>query len=121
MIKANWRDHAPSIVHEAGIDWQLLSAKKDGDNRPTACMESMMYIARALLQPGLQYHDHVHDDHEEIYYIISGCGEIKIDDEVKPIRDGDIIFIGVNQYHQIRNTGTEMLELFAVGAAPHKK
>ncbi len=120
MIKANWRDHAPGIAHDAGIDWQLLSAKKPGDNRPTACMESMMYIARALLQPTLEYHNHVHDDHEEIYYIISGRGEIVIDGETQPIRDGDIVFIGVNQYHQIRNTGEEMLEFFAVGAAPHK-
>ena len=79
-----------------------------------------MYIARALLQPTLEYHNHVHDDHEEIYYIISGRGEIVIDGETQPIRDGDIVFIGVNQYHQIRNTGEEMLEFFAVGAAPHK-
>ena len=79
-----------------------------------------MYIARASLQPTLEYHDHVHDDHEEIYYIMSGTGEIKIDGEVKPVRDGDIVFIGVNQWHQIRNTGDAMLDFLAVGAAPKK-
>lgn len=121
MVKVNWREVTPTIAHDAGIDWQLLTAKRPGDSRAKACMESMMYIARASLQPTLQYHDHKHDDHEEIYYIISGSGEIKIDDEVQPIREGDIVFIGVGQYHQIRNTGDVMLDFLAVGAAPHKE
>ncbi|NLX69765.1 MAG: cupin domain-containing protein [Clostridiales bacterium] len=117
MIKVNWRDVVPTIAHDAGIDWRLLSGQSLKDeNDPSACMEGMMYIARACLQPSLSYHPHAHDDHEEVYYIIRGKGEIRIDDEVQPIRDGDIIYIGVNQVHEIRNTGDEMMEFLAVGA-----
>lgn len=116
MIKVNWRDQKPRIAHEAGLDWPLLRGQSQEDESPLACMEGMMYAARALLQPGLSYHAHAHDDHEEVYYIIKGRGEIRIDDEVKEIRDGDIIYIGVNQVHEIRNTGEEMIEFLAFAA-----
>lgn len=117
MVKVNWRSIPPTIAHGAGIDWRLLSGQslKNSDD-PTACMEGMMYVSLASLQPSLSYHPHSHDDHEEVYYIISGKGEIRIDDEVQPIRDGDIIYIGVNQIHEIRNTGEEMLNFLAFAA-----
>ena len=117
MVKVNWRSKVPSIVHNAGVDWSLLKGqslnKKDD---PTACMQGMMYVARACLQSSLEYHAHAHDDHEEVYYIIAGTGEMLIDNEVQPIRDGDIIYIGVNQVHSIRNTGNETIEFLAFAA-----
>jgi mannose-6-phosphate isomerase-like protein (cupin superfamily) len=117
MVKINWRSKIPTIVHNAGVDWSLLrgqSLKNPKD--PFSCMQGMMYVARACLQPSLSYHAHAHDDHEEVYYIISGSGEIEIDEEIQPIRDGDIIYIGVNQVHSIRNTGSETIEFLAFAA-----
>lgn len=117
MVKVNWRSIHPTIAHGAGIDWRLLSGQSLKDPKdPTACMNTMMYVARACLQPSLSYHPHSHDDHEEVYYIIKGKGEIRIDDEVQPIKDGDIIFIGLNQVHEIRNTGDEIIEFLAFAA-----
>ena len=93
MIKVNWRDVVPTIAHDAGIDWRLLSGQSLKDeNDPSACMEGMMYIARACLQPSLSYHPHAHDDHEEVYYIIRGKGEIRIDDEAANKRWGHNIY-----------------------------
>ena len=40
-----------------------------------------------------------------------------IDEEVKPIRDGDIIYIGKNQLHSIRNTDeNDFIHLLAFAA-----
>lgn len=118
MIKLNWREIKPGIAHEVGIDYQLLRGQSLANpDVPTSCMQGMMYVAFAMLQPGQAYHNHVHDDHEEVYYIISGRGEIDIDGEVKPIRDGDIMYIGKNQYHSIRNTDeNDFIEFLAFAA-----
>ncbi len=117
MIKTNWRNIVPTIVHGAGIDWQLLQGQSLKDpGKATACMKSMMYIAQAWLQPRLSYHPHAHDDHEEVYYIMEGEGEIRINDEVESVRDGDIIYIGPNQIHEIRNTGDKMIKFLAIAA-----
>jgi len=117
MVKINWRDSVPGIAHDAGIDWQLLHGQQLYDpDKEMACMKGMMYIAQAWLQPSLSYHAHSHDDHEEIYYIMEGKGEMRIDDEIQPIRDGDIIYIGLNQVHEIRNTGDKMIKFLAIGA-----
>ena len=122
MIKTNWRDIKPTIVHDAGIDWQLLKGQSlTNTNNPLACMKGMMYVARALLQPGLAYHPHAHDDHEEVYYIIKGKGEIRIDDEINEIKEGDIIYIAVNQVHEIINSGENMIEFIAFAAEVKKE
>jgi len=117
MVKVNWRSRVPSIVHDAGVDWSLLKGQGFGNpDDPLACMQGLMYVARACLEPSLAYHAHAHDDHEEVYYIIRGAGEMEIDDEIQPIRDGDAIYIGVNQVHSIRNTGKETMEFLAFAA-----
>lgn len=108
MVMINWRDVKPQIVHDAGIDFQLLKGQGFADpNLPTACMQGMYYVAYAMLPQGRSYHPHCHDDHEEVYYIIKGHGEMVVDEECRPIRDGDIIYIGKNQIHSICNTGED--------------
>jgi mannose-6-phosphate isomerase-like protein (cupin superfamily) len=79
------------------------------------CLRSITYVSLAKLQPTLSYEKHDHQDHEEIYYIISGDGQIKIGDEVARFRDGDIIYIPEKTSHSITNDGSEMVEFLAFG------
>ena len=118
MKIVNWRDHRPRIAHEAGIDWLIMTrgGYKFPEDPEATCLQTMMYIARALLQPGLSYHAHSHDDHEEIYYIIRGKGKILLDSETYSIRDGDCVHIPVNAKHSIINDSDEMIEFLAVAA-----
>lgn len=45
MVMINWRDVKPQIVHDAGIDFQLLKGQGFADpNLPTACMQGMYYV-----------------------------------------------------------------------------
>ena len=41
----------------------------------------------------------------EVYYILSGAGEMHIDDEVRPVGPGDAIYIPPNARQFIRNVG----------------
>ncbi len=79
------------------------------------CLKAITYVSLAKLQPSLSYEPHDHQDHEELYYIISGSGYIEIDGETTRFRDGDIIYIPEKAVHSISNDGSGMVEFLAFG------
>lgn len=123
VIVRNWRNVHPVIAHKSGLDWRLLSmagSKTSGDIEAEVepefrCLKTITYISLAKLQPTLSYERHTHDDHEEVYYIIAGRGNIKIGNETTKFRDGDIIYIPEKSAHSITNDGEEMVEFLAFG------
>jgi len=123
VVIRNWRTVHPSIAHKSGLDWRLLSmkgARTDGDieveTKPQyQCLKTITYVSLARLQPTLSYEPHSHKDHEEVYYILSGKGSIKIDNEVGKFRDGDIIYIPEHKIHSITNEGEDTVEFLAFG------
>ena len=129
IITRNWRDAHPTIAHESGLDWRLLSStiKTSGDiEEPELdpqyhCLKTITYVSFAKLQPSLSYEPHHHEDHEEIYYIIAGTGRIKIGNEETRFRDGDIIYIPENATHSIINDGEEMIDFLAFGGFTGKE
>lgn len=60
----------------------------------------------ALCTPG-----HVHTECEEVIFILSGQGEIKIGEEVFPMKMGDAILLPTGIPHLIRNTGKEVMRM----------
>lgn len=122
MIVKNWRECKPTIVHDYGIDYKLLKGQAYFDPKVSNfCMEGMLYVAYAMLQPGKAYETHSHADHEEVYFIISGHGEIYINSETRAVRDGDTVFIPAGDTHSISNTGDEFLVFLAFSAQVEEK
>ena len=122
IIIRNWRDVQPTIAHQSGIDWRLLSkaTKTAGDIEVDVepkyqVLKSITYVSLAKLQPRLSYEPHEHEDHEEIYFIINGTGKVKIGNEEALFRDGDIIYIPEKTTHSIVNDGEEMVNFLAFG------
>ncbi|NIN52877.1 MAG: cupin domain-containing protein [Nitrososphaeria archaeon] len=118
----NWRMVKPTIAHGAGIDWRLMSMpmKTSGDidvevDPESLCLKTITYVSLAWLQPGLSYEPHIHDDHEELYYVIKGRGKIRVDNDINEFCDGDLIYIPVGSEHEITNEGSEMVEFLAFG------
>jgi mannose-6-phosphate isomerase-like protein (cupin superfamily) len=128
VIIRNWRNVYPVIAHKSGLDWRLLSMagpKTHGDIEAEVgpqfqCLKAITYVSLAKLQPSLSYERHTHEDHEEVYYIITGKGTIKIGDEVTRFREGDIIYIPEKTGHSITNDGEEMVEFLAFGGRTGK-
>src|SRR6188472_2248518 len=122
IVKRNWRDAHPTIAHQSGLDWRLLSSatKTSGDIEESGldpqyrCLKAITYVSYAKLQPRLSYQPHHHNNHEEVYYIINGTGKIKIGNEEARLRDGDIIYIPENTTHSIINDGEEMLAIHMI-------
>lgn len=63
------------------------------------------------------YPFHSHRVNEEMFFVLQGQGEVRIGEQVHPIRVGDFIACpagSVATAHQIRNTGAEELRYLAV-------
>lgn len=60
--------------------------------------------------PSYQYHL----KREEVWVVVSGEGELRLDDRITPVNKGDIIFIPLQAKHQISNTGIDPLMFIEV-------
>jgi mannose-6-phosphate isomerase-like protein (cupin superfamily) len=48
---------------------------------------------------------HAHPDLEEIYFYVQGRGEMQIDNDRFPVKEGDAVYIPAGSYHVTYNTG----------------
>lgn len=67
-------------------------------------------LAEARLPAGAATAPHFHPATEEIYYVLEGSGEMRIDGDAREVGPGDAIAIPPGATHQIRNTGRQVLK-----------
>lgn len=72
----------------------------------SGCWEAVEW---AWIPPGGVSGEHLHTRTEEVYFILSGRGEITLDGRPHQVQTGDLILTGVGTRHGLRNTGTEGL------------
>ncbi len=68
-------------------------------------------LAEARVPIGGSTQEHYHPQAEEIYFITSGTGKMRIESEVRDVKTGDAIAILPGQKHKLWNTGNETLKL----------
>ena len=64
-----------------------------------------------ILPHSITYPGHTHTKCEEIIFVLSGHGEIKIDEDIYPIQPGDAVYLPQGVKHLIRNNGDERMRL----------
>jgi mannose-6-phosphate isomerase-like protein (cupin superfamily) len=79
----------------------------------TRTLQTLMFLAHAFVAPGKKLIGHV-DPMEEIYIIQSGRGRMQVGDEVCEVESGDAIHIPIGHFHELVNTGEEVLTLLVV-------
>lgn len=82
---------------------------KDGSTIRELMHAANQTLAEATLAPGQQTQRHYHADSEELYYLLSGEGEMEIDGERSAVGPGDAILIPPGAWHQITATGDSEL------------
>lgn len=70
-------------------------------------------FCKVTLNPGCSIGPHVHEDEEEIYYILSGNGIVMDHGVQKEIAAGQALKTGGGESHSIENTGSEPLVFIA--------
>jgi mannose-6-phosphate isomerase-like protein (cupin superfamily) len=71
-------------------------------------------FARMRLPAGSSIGFHRHDNEEEIYYILSGTGEVGEGGAASPVGPGDAVHTGDGAGHTISNPGPGPLDFLAV-------
>ena len=60
----------------------------------------------------------VRHETEEVAYVVAGSGELRLDDETVPFREGDALHIPAGTWHAVANTGDS--EVVMVFGFPHR-
>ncbi|MBW1735795.1 MAG: cupin domain-containing protein [Deltaproteobacteria bacterium] len=69
-------------------------------------LKEIGFLAIASLKPGKRIEDHV-DPMEEIYFVLSGWGEMRVDNEAREIGPGDAVWVPAGAVHGLLNRGYE--------------
>lgn len=100
----------PAFVTKDGSEIRELLAPRN------SCIRNQT-LAEARLSAGQSTEPHRHLRTEEIYYILEGTGQMRMEQESAPVGPGDAIAIPPGNIHQITNTGRETL-VFLCCCAP---
>ena len=73
-----------------------------------------LVLSSTLLYSGKHTDGHKHKGQEEVYFFVSGNGEMLINEERFKINPGDIILIEDGEFHQVYNTSQEDLYFVCV-------
>src|SRR5687768_3150834 len=122
----NWRDIQPRVGHENAIVWNILRPEGAGqggggqaqeqargfdpDAQAASVLQRISGVARHALQAGKRSDYHVHNDAEQLYYVLRGQGKMIVDDETYPIREGDVIYLPPGVRHRAVNDSDDWME-----------
>ena len=110
MIVRNLRDKAVMettyLAHGGAIAQMILDQRT---------LKEIGFLAIATLAPGKLIEAHV-DPMEEIYFVVSGSGEMGVDDESRQVGPGDATWLPAGPSHYLLNNGDEDLVILVVAS-----
>ncbi len=71
-------------------------------------------LAEAIVPAGGATEEHYHATSEEIYYVLSGAGEMRVEDETFVVREGDAVALLPGERHKIWNRGNADLVFLCI-------
>jgi mannose-6-phosphate isomerase len=66
-------------------------------------------VKQIIIKPGQAPSYQYHFKRSEVWVVVQGEGELKMNDEIQSVRKWDAVIVPVEAKHQIKNTGTEDL------------
>lgn len=73
-----------------------------------------LIVSSTDLKPGKATSGHSHAGQEEVYNFVKGKGQMKIENEVFPVSEGDMVLIEDGKFHQVINNSAENLYFVCV-------
>jgi quercetin dioxygenase-like cupin family protein len=90
--------------------WSRMLVTEDRVGGNAASLGYSIFTPGTALAP-------VRHEVEEFAYVVSGAGELRLDDEAVPFRTGDALHIPAGVWHAVANTGDE--DVVMVFGFPH--
>ena len=98
------RDVDPIELPQGSWSRMLVTGARVGDNRSS--LGYSVFTPGTVLAP-------VRHETEEVAYVVSGSGELRLDDEAIPFAEGDAVHIPAGVWHAVANTGdTDVVMVF---------
>tara|TARA_B100001996_G_scaffold305544_1_gene246643 strand:+ start:1291 stop:1653 length:363 start_codon:yes stop_codon:yes gene_type:complete len=81
-----------------------------------------LVLSSTHLKPKKETTGHNHSGQEEVYFFISGQGEMQLDDDKFPINPGDIVLVKDDAFHKVYNSSDdeELYFICVLHGARHK-
>lgn len=79
-------------------------------------MRAFESFSRVLIRPGTTNQMHVHDDQEQVYFVLQGSGIVQVGDETTEVKAGDSIFLPASVPHGFVNNSEKLVILLMIGA-----
>ena len=95
-------DEVPAFTTKDGSEIRELLAWRN------SCIRNQT-LAEARLPAGASTTAHRHLKTEEIYYLLEGVGQMRVEEEIRQVGPGDAIAIPPGAEHQITNPGPGLL------------
>ncbi|MFQ5710665.1 MAG: cupin domain-containing protein [Candidatus Geothermarchaeales archaeon] len=67
-----------------------------------------------VLEEKMAVTPHVHENVEEVYYIMEGRGEMRIGEEEKIVEEGDLVYIPPREIHSLIQVGSKPLRFITI-------
>ena len=110
MIVRNLRDKevldTTYLAHGGAIAQMVLDRR---------VLKEIGFLASATLAPGKEIEAHV-DPMEEIYFFLSGEGEMSVGEDSRHVVPGDAVWVPTGSSHSVHNTGEADLFILVVAA-----
>jgi mannose-6-phosphate isomerase-like protein (cupin superfamily) len=78
------------------------------------CALVNLVLSSTDLKPGKSTSGHSHAGQEEVYNFVKGTGEMKIDEEIFSVSEGDVVLIEDGKFHQVINNSENNLYFVCV-------
>tara|TARA_B100000424_G_C22733828_1_gene397689 strand:+ start:285 stop:629 length:345 start_codon:yes stop_codon:yes gene_type:complete len=84
------------------------------ESRPWGTFENLLdtdycKVKKIIIKPGQAPSYQYHFKRSEIWVVVKGKGQLKLDNEISPVETGQTIYIPLKSKHQIKNTGDKDL------------
>ena len=94
------------IAHGGAIAQMILDQR---------ILKEIGFLAIAKLAPGKEIEAHV-DPMEEIYFVLNGSGEMRVDAESRQVGPGDATWIPIGAAHSLLNNGEQNCLILVVAS-----
>lgn len=107
------KEHSkPFIAKDGALIFELLCPE-------TSDIQNLS-VASGYLKPRQKALPHFHRISEEVYYVITGRGRVRVGNDTMNIGAGDAIHIPVGAVHALENTSSrERMKILAISAPPY--
>lgn len=103
----------PFIVKDGALIFELF--------RGSGLEIKNISIASGYLKPNQKAIPHFHESSEEIYYVLSGRGKVRVGEIIENIKKGDAVYVPIKAIHALENTSpTKRMKVLAISSPPYR-